>query len=146
MKRLILAAAAVSVAVGSIVAGTAGASASKPATVKAATSQYGKIVWAGNGRALYSFSADRKNRSNCYGSCAKAWPPLLTKGKPRGLKGVNSKLLGTTRRKDGSRQVTYKGHPLYFYEGERAGQVKCQGVNNAGGLWLVVSPAGKPIR
>jgi predicted lipoprotein with Yx(FWY)xxD motif len=108
--------------------------------------KYGRAIFDGRSRALYLFGRDRSPKSTCYGSCAKAWPPFLTKGAPKAGAGVRNSLIGTTRRKDGRRQVTYGGHPLYYYEGDRKGQAKCQGVNNAGGIWLVVSPAGKAIR
>jgi len=78
---------------------------------------------------------------------AAAWPPLLTTGAPRAGAGARERLLGTTRRRSGKRQVTYRGHPLYYYVGEsRADQVLCQGVVEVGGTWLVVSPAGRAIR
>lgn len=122
------------------------ASAARATTVKAVGSRYGKVLFDGRGRALYLFTADKGRTSTCYGACAKAWPVLVTKGAPRAGAGVRASLLGTTRRKDGSRQVTYAGHPLYRYEGESAGQIKCQNVSNFGGLWLVVRPNGSAVR
>jgi predicted lipoprotein with Yx(FWY)xxD motif len=96
---------------------------------------------------LYLFARDRRGRSSCSGACARAWPPFLTKGAPRGLSGVNAKLLGTTRRSNGTLQVTYAKHPLYYFkEDTKPGQIKCQNVSNFGGLWLVVAPSGKPVR
>jgi len=96
---------------------------------------------------LYLFARDRGGRSSCSGVCAKAWPPFLTKGVPRSLSGVNGKLLGTTRRSNGTRQVTFARHPLYYFkEDTKPGQIKCQNVSNFGGLWLVVAPSGKPVR
>jgi hypothetical protein len=79
----------------------------------------------------------------CYGSCAKAWPPYLTTGTPKAGAGVRKGLIGTTRRRGGSLQVTYGGHRLYYYEGDGKGQVRCQGVNNsaASGSWS--RPAGR---
>src|SRR5690349_15556878 len=79
------------------------------------SSEYGKAIFDTRARVLYVFSADRTSRSACYGVCAKAWPPMLTKGAPTGGPGVNAKLLGTTKRRDGSLQVTYNHHPLYYY-------------------------------
>ena len=96
---------------------------------------------------LYLFARDRGGRSSCSGACAKAWPPFLTKGAPRALSGVNAKVLGTTRRGNGTLQVTYAKHPLYYFkEDTKPGQIKCQNVSNFGGLWLVVAPSGKPVR
>jgi predicted lipoprotein with Yx(FWY)xxD motif len=123
-------------------AGTTGA-----ATLTAHSSRYGRILFDGRGRVLYLFARDRGGHSSCSGACAKAWPPFLTKGTPRTVSGVNAKLLGTTRRSDGTLQVTYAKHPLYYFkEDTKPGQIKCQNVSNFGGVWLVVAPSGKPVR
>jgi predicted lipoprotein with Yx(FWY)xxD motif len=123
------------------------AGATRAATLTAHSSRYGRILFDGRGRVLYLFARDRGGRSGCSGACAKAWPPFLTKGAPRGLSGVNAKLLGTTRRSNGTLQVTYAKHPLYYFkEDTKPGQIKCQNVSNFGGLWLVVAPSGKPVR
>jgi predicted lipoprotein with Yx(FWY)xxD motif len=117
------------------------------ATLTAHSSHYGKILFDGRGRVLYSFARDRSGSSSCYGACAKAWPPFLTKSLPRGLAGVKASLLGTTKRTDGTLQVTYDKHPLYYFSGDtKPGEIKCQNVSNFGGLWLVVDPSGKPVR
>jgi predicted lipoprotein with Yx(FWY)xxD motif len=118
----------------------------RAATLRAHSSRFGRVLFDGRGRVLYLFTHDRRGRSRCSGACAKAWPPFLTKGAPRALPGVNRKLLGTTRRAGGTLQVTYAGHPLYYYEGDKRGQIKCQGASSFGGLWLVVKPSGKPVR
>jgi predicted lipoprotein with Yx(FWY)xxD motif len=121
--------------------------AAKGSALTAHSSRYGKILFDGRGRVLYLFARDRGSRSSCYGACAKAWPPFLTRGAPRGVRGVDSKLLGTTKRRDGTLQVTYAKHPLYYFkEDTKPGQIKCQNVSNFGGLWLVVSPSGKAVR
>ena len=113
------------------------------ALVELRTTSLGKVLVAGNGHTLYLYKPDARNKSNCYGSCASAWPPLLTKGKPRAGAGVRSKLLGVTMRTDGKHQVTYKGHPLYFYAGDsRAGQTKGEDI---GGIWFVLDAAGKQV-
>jgi len=123
------------------------AAGTRAATLTAHSSRYGKILFDGRGRVLYLFARDRGGRTSCSGACAKAWPPFLTKGAPRTLAGVNAKLLGTTRRGDGTLQVTYAKHPLYYFkEDTKPGQIKCQNVSNFGGLWLVVAPSGKPVR
>jgi len=125
----------------------ANAGASSAASLTAHSSRYGKILFDGRGRVLYLFARDRGGRSSCSGACAKAWPPFLTKGEPRTLSGVNAKLLGTTKRGDGTLQVTYAKHPLYYFkEDTKPGQIKCQNVSNFGGLWLVVAPSGKAVR
>ena len=123
------------------------AAATRAATLTAHSSRYGKILFDGRGRVLYLFARDRGGRSSCSGACAKAWPPFLTRGAPRARSGVNAKLLGTTRRGNGTLQVTYAKHPLYYFkEDTKPGQIKCQNVSNFGGLWLVVTPSGKPVR
>jgi len=104
-----------------------------------------------NGRALYLFTRDRAPLSQCYGACAGRWPPFLTKGKPVAGSEARADLLGATRRRDSSSQVTYRGHPLYTDAGSpenglkrdrKPGDVNGQGFYN----WYVVSPAGKAIR
>jgi predicted lipoprotein with Yx(FWY)xxD motif len=115
--------------------------------VTAHASRYGKILFDGRGRVLYLFARDRGGRSSCSGACAAAWPPFLTTRVPNGLADVNAKLLGTTRRSDGTLQVTYANHPLYYFKGDtKPGQIKCQNVSNFGGLWLVLAPTGNPVR
>ena len=81
------------------------------ATVSVRNSRFGKILTDGRGYTLYLFTRERTKRSRCYGQCAVAWPPLLTTGSPRAAGGARSRYLGTTRRSDGRRQVTYRGHP-----------------------------------
>jgi predicted lipoprotein with Yx(FWY)xxD motif len=116
-------------------------------TLTVRNSDYGRIVFDGNGRALYAFTRDARGRSACSGACAAAWPPYITRGSLRAAAGVQKGLLGTIRRADGSRQVTYAGRPLYYYVGDRKpGQVLCQNVREFGGLWLVVRPAGTLVR
>ena len=111
------------------------------------TTRFGKILFAGNGRALYGFTRDRRNGpSRCYGDCAAAWPVYFAEGRLRAGAGVKQSLIGTTGRRDGRRQVTYNGWPLYYYAHEKAGEVKCQNVETHGGTWLVVRPAGTLLR
>src|SRR5262249_18721449 len=122
-------------------------SALRAAALTAHSSRYGKILFDGRGRVLYLFARDRGGRSSCTGACAQAWPPFLTKSVPRGLAGGEAKLLGTTTRSDGTVQVTYANHPLYYFAGDtKPGQIKCQNVSNFGGLWLVITPTGTPVR
>ncbi|HZT84395.1 MAG TPA: hypothetical protein VE984_03105 [Gaiellaceae bacterium] len=104
----------------------------------------GKVLATSSGRTIYLFMADRKGKSVCYGQCATFWPPVLQKGKLRAGAGVKAGLLGTTRRKNGTRQVTYKGHPLYLFKlDRRAGQIKGQNQDFFGGEWFVVSASGR---
>ena len=117
------------------------------ATLDVKDSRFGQIIVDGDGRALYLFTADKTSESTCYDACAKAWPPFLgdKTTSPAAMHAVNAALIGTTTRKDAAIQVTYGGHPLYYYEGEKAGEVKCQGVVNFGGTWYVVDETGKAI-
>jgi predicted lipoprotein with Yx(FWY)xxD motif len=108
------------------------------------SSSLGKILVDANGRTLYLFAKDGRNKSMCSGSCAAYWPPLLTHGKPIARTGVKASLLSTTRRSDGSMQVTYAGHPLYrFALDTKAGQTKGEGLDDFGGEWDAVTPGGK---
>lgn len=124
---------------------TAATSARRGKKVKAVRSAYGTVIADGRGEAFYLFDKETSKRSRCYGACARAWPPVITKGKPRAGRGVKARLLGTTRRKNGKLQVTYKGHPLYYYVDDSPGQILCQNVEEFGGLWLVVKPSGNPV-
>jgi predicted lipoprotein with Yx(FWY)xxD motif len=106
-------------------------------------SEFGSMLFDSKKQAIYIFENDAKDKSNCYGECAAAWPPVYTKGEPKAGKGVKQSLLGTIERRDGKRQVTYAGQPLYFYVNEDPGEVRCHNVNLNGGLWWVVGPDGK---
>jgi predicted lipoprotein with Yx(FWY)xxD motif len=114
--------------------------------VDVARTALGRILVDSRGITLYDFPPDRGTTSVCYGACAALWPPLITHGKPVAGRGVRPSLLGTTKRKDGKLQVTYGGHPLYFFVTDRKpGQTTGQGVDQFGGPWWVISPAGKEI-
>jgi predicted lipoprotein with Yx(FWY)xxD motif len=109
-------------------------------------SQFGKILYdSPRGQAIYLFDKETTSKPRCYGDCAKAWPPVYAKGTPRAGKGVDAGLLGTTKRSDGRKQVTYGGHPLYFYAHEGPGQVLCYDVEEFGGTWLVVKGDGEAV-
>jgi len=115
--------------------------------VYVASSQYGPILFAGKGRALYAFTRDSKGRSVCTGACATSWPPFVVGSRAQAVRGAHTSLLGTVRRVDGTRQVTYGGRPLYYYIGDRRpGQVLCQDVREFGGTWLVVRGSGRLVR
>jgi predicted lipoprotein with Yx(FWY)xxD motif len=116
------------------------------AHIKLAKTRLGTILVDSNGITLYDFVKDKGTTSVCYGACAALWPPLLTTGKPVAGPGVHASLLGTTKRKDGKHEVTYGGHPLYYFVTDRKpGQTTGQGVNQFGGPWWVLSAAGKEI-
>ena len=117
------------------------------ATVSAHSSRFGKVLFDGSGRTLYLFKRDKDSRSTCSGACAKAWPPFLTTRAPKAGTGARTSLLGTTKRANGVRQVTYAGHPLYYFSGDtKPGQINCENVVEFGGLWLVVSPRGAAVK
>ena len=114
--------------------------------VRVAKTSLGEILVNSQGRSLYLFKADRGSKSACTGACATAWPPLLATGNPTVGSGARRALVGTTTRSDGSRQVTYKGHPLYlFIKDTKAGQTNGEGVTAFGAAWFVLSPAGNQI-
>jgi predicted lipoprotein with Yx(FWY)xxD motif len=116
-------------------------------TLTLRSTRFGRVLFDGRGRVLYAFTRDRRGAgSRCYGDCAAAWPVYYAKGTLRAGPGVKRALLGTTRRRDGRRQITYNGWPLYYYANERAGEVKCQNVVTHGGTWLVVAGSGRPVR
>lgn len=107
------------------------------------SSEFGTMLFDARKQAIYVFQNDKRNRSVCYGECAELWPPVYTKGKPRAKGKVRQSLLGTTKRRDGRLQVTYRGRPLYYYAHEEPGEVRCHNVDLNGGLWWVVGPDGK---
>jgi predicted lipoprotein with Yx(FWY)xxD motif len=120
--------------------------ASGPAVVMTKTGPAGTYLVDGTGKSLYLFVIDTPTSSMCSGPCAQAWPPLTTDGQPTAGAGVTASMLTTIKRSDGSMQVVYGGHPLYFFQGDTsAGATNGQGLNNFGGLWWLVSPAGKAI-
>ena len=106
---------------------------------------FGEVLVDGRGLPLYIFTADRGTPSRCYGDCARAWPVTYAKGTPRARGGARASLLGTTRRRDGSRQVTYRGRPVYFYVSDRPGVALCHDVREFGGLWLLVRADGRRV-
>lgn len=127
-------------------AATATVSVTRPATVNTAGGSLGTHLVDGQGRTLYLWKADTGTKSTCSGSCAVAWPPLLTKGNAKASGKAKSSLLGSSKRSGGTTQVTYAGHPLYRYAGDAAvGDTNGQGNDGFGALWYVVAPSGKAI-
>lgn len=106
----------------------------------------GKILVNSRGRTLYLFRADKGDKSACSGPCAAAWPPLIAHGKPTIGTGLSPSLVATSKRADGTRQVTYTGHPLYLFSGDQnPGDVNGQGSTAFGASWFVVSPGGDAV-
>jgi predicted lipoprotein with Yx(FWY)xxD motif len=117
-----------------------------PAHVMTAQNSLGTILTDDRGRALYLFVADTGTTSTCAGDCAKEWPPLTTNGAPVAATGVNAAMLSTTSRTDGTTQLTYNGHPLYYYDDDKGpGTTEGQGEHKYGADWYVLSPAGAKI-
>jgi predicted lipoprotein with Yx(FWY)xxD motif len=115
----------------------------KGTKIQVGDSEFGTMLFGPGEQAIYIFERDPKGKTVCYGECARAWPPVLTKGKPRAAPGVSKSLLGTVKRRTGKRQVTYAGKPLYYYAHEGPGEVRCHNVNLNGGFWWVVGPDGR---
>jgi predicted lipoprotein with Yx(FWY)xxD motif len=115
-------------------------------SVSMTSGSHGGYLTGPTGRAVYLWDADTNGKSVCSGACAKAWPPVITKGAPVAMHGITASDLGTITRSDGAKQVTYKGHPLYYFvEDSSAGMTKGQGSDSFGAKWWLVSPAGSAI-
>lgn len=125
---------------------TPGASASGATPVlRLKNSRFGKVIFEKRtGLVAYLFTRDKRSKSKCSGACAKAWPPIKTRRRPVAGKGLRQADVGTTKRRGGARMVTYKGHPLYFYEHDGPGEILCNDVVEFGGSWFVVKKTGKP--
>jgi predicted lipoprotein with Yx(FWY)xxD motif len=134
--------------VGFIAAGAvAGTESQAGATLSLRETTLGKILVNSKGHTLYLFMKDRNGKSACNGQCAKFWPPLLAKGMPTAGPGVKKALVATTRRSNGSRQVTYNRHPLYAYVlDKRAGQTRGEGTLAFGARWWAVSARGTAVK
>ena len=125
----------------------ASGSTSGGALVKVGPSNLGRVLVDAHGKTLYIWAHDKGTKSTCNGDCAEYWPPLLTRGKPVAAGGANAMLLGTSRRSDGRTQVTYAGHPLYYFVKDRkAGQTSGEGLTGFGGRWDPVSAAGTAVQ
>jgi predicted lipoprotein with Yx(FWY)xxD motif len=114
----------------------------KGTIIKSGDSEFGTMLFNNEGQAIYIWEVEESSKAECYGDCAVAWPPVLTDGTPQASGSVKSELLGTTTRTDGTTQVTYNGHPLYYYANEKVGEVKCHNISTHGGLWWVIQPSG----
>lgn len=110
--------------------------------IKTADSEFGEILFDDTGQAIYLFDKEETTTPECYDECADEWPPVLTEGTPVAAGGAAADALGATIRSDGSTQVTYGGHPLYYYAHEGTNQVLCHNVSEFGGVWLVLAPTG----
>jgi predicted lipoprotein with Yx(FWY)xxD motif len=123
-----------------------GAAASTGKALSVRSTSLGKVLVDSKGRTLYAFGHDKKNVSRCSGACATNWPPALSPRHPKVGAGISKRKLEVIHRSDGSRQLSYAGHPLYrFIADTHAGDMKGQGVNAFGGVWHVVSKSGAVI-
>lgn len=126
--------------------GTATNASATSVAVKTVKGPLGTYLVGPSGRALYLWLGDSMGKSNCSGACAKAWPPLTTTGKPGASGGVMSADLRTITRSDGTKQVTFKGHPLYYFAGDSGpGTSNGQGSDAFGARWWLVAPSGAAI-
>ena len=126
--------------------GTAASSSSGAATISIHASSLGQILVDGDGKTVYLFEADTSAASTCSGACAQAWPPVTTSGAPKASGSASQSLVGTTTRTDGTTQVTYKGHPLYYFiNDKKSGDTTGEGVTAFGAGWDVLAPAGDKI-
>jgi predicted lipoprotein with Yx(FWY)xxD motif len=118
----------------------------KGALVALRKTTLGPVLVDARGRTLYLFEKDRKGQSACDTACVKFWPPLVSRATPRAGKGVHKPMLGVTRRQDGRRQVTYAGHPLYTFVGDKTpGQTSGEGLANFGAEWYAVAASGHTV-
>jgi predicted lipoprotein with Yx(FWY)xxD motif len=125
---------------------TSSASSASAATVGTKKTALGTILVNANGRTLYLFEKDKGDKSTCSGACASAWPPLTTTAKPKPAAGVDAAMLGTSTRPDGTKEVTYNGHPLYTYAADAApGATAGEGLNQFGAEWYALSPKGNKV-
>ena len=121
-------------------------SGSAPAAVATHSGPNGTYLTDGNGKTLYVFSKDTGSSSTCSGACMSEWPPLTTKGAPTASSGAQSSMLGTTSRGGGVTQVTYNGHPVYYFSGDSStGDMNGQGLTDFGGHWAIAGPDGSPL-
>lgn len=122
------------------------ASGSVAAVITTASSSAGTFLTDGSGRAVYLWAKDSGGQSACSGQCAGAWPPVTTNGTVTASGGAKSSDLGTITRSNGSKQVTYDGHPLYFFAGDSGpGMASGQGNDGFGAKWWLVSPSGTDV-
>lgn len=147
LTRLVMASVIVFGLVGTASTDVATALSQRPAAgsgtvVKLRKTSYGKVLVGPSGKSLYILTADRKYTSRCNALCRSAWPPLMTKGKPRAGTGVHQTKLGQTSK----HQLTYYGKPLYYYAGDtKAGQTSGEGVHSFGGYWWLITRKGHEV-
>jgi predicted lipoprotein with Yx(FWY)xxD motif len=126
-------------------AGASGAGSARAVSIETHSGPMGAYLTDGSGRSLYLFAADTAGKSNCSGGCASTWPPVLASS-ASAMSGAQASMLGTITRSDGTKQVSYDGHALYYFaQDTKAGQTTGQGFDNFGAKWWLVAPSGQPI-
>lgn len=129
---------------GSAASGSAGASGAM--VIKTASASGDTFLTDGSGRAVYMWAKDTGGKSACSGACAGAWPPVTTTGSPTASGSAQASDLSTIARSDGTKQVTYNGHPLYYFAGDSGpGMASGQGSDNFGAKWWLVAPSGSDV-
>ena len=124
----------------------AGGSSSGSSVITTATASGDMILTDGSGRAVYMWDKDSSGKSACSGACAGTWPPVTASGTVTTSGSAQSSDLGTITRSDGTKQVTYDGHPLYYYVGDSGpGKSSGQGSDQFGGKWWLVAPTGSDV-
>lgn len=127
-------------------AGASSSASGSAMVITTKTGSAGTYLTDGSGRAVYLWVKDPSGKSVCEGACAGAWPPVTTTGAPTASGGAMASDLGTITRSDGTKQVTYSGHPLYYFVGDKsAGSTAGQGLNGFGAKWWLLTPSGSSI-
>jgi predicted lipoprotein with Yx(FWY)xxD motif len=127
-------------------AGTTASAKANGVKVSLAKVSFGKVLTGPNGHTVYLFLKDKGPKSQCNGKCASVWAPLQTSGKPQAGSSLKASLLATSKRKDGTTQITYGGHPLYYYEDDKKpGMTKGEGSKEFGAEWYAVGANGKKV-
>jgi len=131
---------------GSSAPASGSASGASTTVITTATSSGGTFLVTSSGRAVYLWAKDTGDMSACTGACAGAWPPVTTTGTVTASGGAKASEIGTITRSDGTKQVTYDGHPLYFFVGDTGpGTASGQGSDNFGAKWWLVAPNGSDV-
>jgi predicted lipoprotein with Yx(FWY)xxD motif len=126
--------------------GTGAGASSGGTVITTAKSSAGTVLTSGSGKAVYLWAKDTGDMSNCTGACAGAWPPVTTTATATASGGAQASDIGTITRSDGTKQVTYDGHPLYYFEGDSGpGTASGQGSDAFGAKWWLVAPAGSDV-
>jgi predicted lipoprotein with Yx(FWY)xxD motif len=129
-----------------LAATAATAAAPRPKALQLRSTDLGRVIVDSKKRTLYMLTADGKNSSTCSGACAANWPPAKAPSKPKVVAALKKSRLKVIRRSDGSKQLAYRGHPLYRYAGDSApGDVNGEGINAFGGFWYALGRSGSPV-